>query len=130
MIAHFKQPASKIPGSQMPPVALKPGELNALASFLAKLTPQNAVKMTDVPSFAREGAIVYQRFQCGACHSVNGTGGKLGPPMNGLAKRRSADWVKAHFLDPKKFVPDSTMPPYKLTATENENLTQYVLSIP
>jgi ubiquinol-cytochrome c reductase cytochrome b subunit len=130
MIAHFKQPASKIPGSQMPPVALKPAELNALASFLAKLTPQNAVKMTDVPYFAREGAILYQRFQCGACHAVNGTGGKLGPPINGLAKRRQAEWVKGHFLDPKKFVPNSTMPAYKLTPTENENLTQYLLSLP
>jgi ubiquinol-cytochrome c reductase cytochrome b subunit len=130
MIAHFKQPARLVPGSQMPPVALKASELNALASFLLKLTPQNAVKMTEVPAFAREGAIIYQRFQCGACHAVNGAGAKLGPPLNGLAKRREAAWVKAHFLDPKKFVPDTTMPAYKFTPAENENITQYLLSLP
>jgi cytochrome c2 len=115
----------------MPIVNLKPAELNSLASFLLKLTPQNAVKMTEVPAFAREGAMTYQRFQCGACHQVNNNGGKLGPGLNGLAKRRNAEWVKAHFLDPQKMVPGSTMPAYnQLTAAENENLTAYLLSLP
>ena len=131
LIAHSKAPGSVVPGSQMPIVNLKPAELNALASFLLKLTPQNAVKMTEVPAFAREGAMTYQRFQCGACHQVNNNGGKLGPGLNGLAKRRNAEWVKAHFLDPQKMVPGSTMPAYKqLTAAENENLTAYLLSLP
>jgi ubiquinol-cytochrome c reductase cytochrome b subunit len=130
MIAHFKQPSRLMPGSQMPPVALKAGELNALASFLAKLTPQNAVKMTEVPLVAREGAMIYQRFQCGACHQVHGTGGRLGPSLNGVAKRRQADWLKGHFLNPQKFVPGSTMPAYKFTPQENEHLTQYLLMLP
>ncbi|MDL5051010.1 cytochrome b N-terminal domain-containing protein [Oscillatoria amoena NRMC-F 0135] len=130
MIAHFKQPANLVPGSQMPPVTLKASELNALASFLTKLTPQNAVKMSEVPRFATEGAMIYQRFQCGACHQVNGTGGKLGPPLNGLAKRRNAEWVKGHFLDPQKFVPGTTMPAYKFSPQENDDITEYLMRLP
>ncbi|MDX2269510.1 MAG: cytochrome b N-terminal domain-containing protein [Bryobacter sp.] len=130
MIAHFKEPQRLMPGSQMPPVRLKATELNALASFLTKLTPQNAVKMSEVPRFAREGGMLYQRFQCGACHQVNGTGGKLGPALNGLAKRRDAEWVKGHFLDPQKFMPGTTMPPYKFTPEENANITEYLLRLP
>ncbi len=130
MIAHFKQPANLVPGSQMPPVQLKSSEMNALASFLLKLRPQNAVKMTEIPSFAREAALLYQKNQCGVCHQINGAGMSNGPPLNGLAKRRKADWVKAHFLDPKKFEPTTTMPAYKFSERENEVLTQYLLALP
>lgn len=130
MIAHFKQPASMIPGSQMPAVALKPSELNALASFLLKLTPQNAIKMGEVPAYAREGALVFMKNQCGLCHIVNGVGMNNGPALNGLGKRRKADWVQAHFLNPQKFDPDSTMPSYKFSARENSAITEYLLALP
>lgn len=130
MIAHFKQPASMIPGSQMPPIALKASELNSLASFLLKLTPQNAIKMGEVPAYAREGALLYVKNQCGLCHIVNGSGLNNGPPLNGLAKRRKADWVQAHFVNPQKFDPDSTMPSYKFSARENAAITEYLLALP
>ena len=130
MIAHFKQPASMIPGSQMPPIALKASELNALASFLLKLTPQNAIKMGEVPAYAREGALVYVKNQCGLCHIVNGSGLNNGPPLNGLAKRRKADWLQAHFVNPQKFDPDSTMPSYKFNSRENAAITEYLLALP
>lgn len=130
MIAHFKQPASVIPGSQMPPVALKANELNALASFLLKLTPQNASKMGEVPAYAREGALVYMKNQCGLCHIVNGSGMNNGPTLNGIVKRRKADWLQAHFVNPQKFDPDSTMPSYKFTPRENAAITDYLLALP
>ena len=130
MIAHFKQPAQMIPGSQMPTVALKDAELNALAAFLLKLTPQNAVKMQEVPSYATDGALVYQRNHCSVCHQVNGSGGNGGPGLNGLAKRRKADWVMAHFLNPQKFDSDSTMPSYKFSTKENEAITTYLMALP
>lgn len=130
MIAHFKQPAQMIPGSQMPTVALKNAELNALAAFLLKLTPQNAVKMQEVPSYATDGALVYQRNHCSVCHQVNGSGANGGPGLNGLAKRRRADWVIAHFLNPQKFDPDSTMPSYKFSTKDNVDITTYLMALP
>ena len=125
MIAHFKKP-----GLPMATMALKGSEMNALASFLVKLTPQNAAKMSEVPQFAWEGALLYQKNQCGICHQVNGAGMNNGPPLNGLAKRRKAEWVKAHFLDPQKFDADSTMPSYKFTAAENEAIASYLMALP
>lgn len=130
MIAHFRQPASVIPGSQMPTVALKSAELNALAAFLLKLTPQNAVKMQEVPDYATDGAMIYQRNHCSVCHQVNGVGSNGGPGLNGLAKRRKADWVMAHFLNPQKFDPDSTMPSYKFSQKENLAITTYLMALP
>lgn len=125
MVAHFKRP-----GVPMATMALKPAEMNALASFLVKLTPQNAQKMSEVPAFATDGALLYQKNQCGLCHQINGAGTNNGPPLNGLAKRRKADWVKDHFLNPQKYDPDSTMPSYKFNARDNEAITAYLMALP
>lgn len=130
MIAHFRQPASVVPGSQMPAVALSGSQLNTLAAFLLKLTPQNAMKLQDVPEFALRGAMLYQKNQCSLCHQLNGVGQHSGPPLNGLARRRDAAWVKEHFLEPQKLSPGSTMPPYNFGAAENEALTSYLLALP
>jgi cbb3-type cytochrome oxidase cytochrome c subunit len=94
------------------------------------LTPANAEALQAAPALEVEGAIVYQRFQCGACHQVNGIGMKLGPPLNGVSGRRARDWVVGHFRDPQKFSPGSTMPPYRFTPRDMERITAYVMSIP
>ena len=41
LVKHFKEPAEVVPGSAMPPVRLRDTELNSLALFVLKLTPQN-----------------------------------------------------------------------------------------
>jgi len=55
---------------------------------------------------------------------------KVGPPLNGLAKRRSRSWVEEHFADPQKLSPGSIMPPVKLSSNDMENLTTYLWALP
>jgi ubiquinol-cytochrome c reductase cytochrome b subunit len=129
-IAHFKQPAAKVPGSAMPPVQLPDAQLNSLAAFLLKLTPSNAEALDSAPEAAVNGAMLYQKTQCGICHQINNLGMKLGPPLNGLSHRRKREWVAEHFADPKKLVPGSTMPPYKFKPEDLENITSYLMALP
>lgn len=130
MIAHFKHPANIVPGSQMPAISLSDSQLNSLAAFLLKLTPQNAMKLQDVPGFALQGAMIFQKNRCSMCHQVNEVGQKTGPMLNGLARRRNSEWVMQHFLDPQKLSAGSTMPAYKFSAKENEAITAYLLALP
>jgi cbb3-type cytochrome oxidase cytochrome c subunit len=130
MIEHFKQPSAVKPGSRMPPIQLADAQLNALAAFLMKLTPANAGVLETAPEFAVEGALVYQKSNCGACHQVNGMGMRLGPELNGLAKRRTREWVEQHFAAPRKLSPGSIMPAYPFTAKELEVVTSYLLALP
>jgi ubiquinol-cytochrome c reductase cytochrome b subunit len=130
MIAHFKRPSVMRPGSFMPPIQLVDSQLNALASFLLKLNDRNAAALGEAPEFAVEGALVYQSNRCGACHIVNGVGMKIGPALNGLAKRQTRSWVEDHFKDPQKLSPGSIMPPYRLSSKELENITAYLFSLP
>jgi len=130
MIRHFKQPAAVRPGSAMPPVALGDAQLNSLAAFLLKLTPENATALDNAPDFAVRGAVVYQTGHCAACHMVNGVGMKVGPPLNGLSRRQTRSWVDEHFANPQKLSPGSIMPPYQFSAEDKRNLTAYLFSLP
>jgi ubiquinol-cytochrome c reductase cytochrome b subunit len=130
MINHFKRPSAMRPGSSMPSIQLSDAQLNSLAAFLLKLNPKNAEALENAPDFAAEGALTYQRHQCGSCHLVNGAGMKIGPPLNGLSKRQSRSWVEAHFAEPQKYSPGTMMPAYKLPPKDLENLTLYLFSLP
>jgi cbb3-type cytochrome oxidase cytochrome c subunit len=114
----------------MPPIQLSDSQLNALAAFLLKLNERNAKMLISAPQFAVDGALIYQANKCGMCHRVNGIGMQMGPDLNGLAERRTRQWVLDHFVDPQKLSPGSIMPPYRLEPRELESLTAYVTSLP
>jgi ubiquinol-cytochrome c reductase cytochrome b subunit len=82
------------------------------------------------PAYVFHGAAIYQANHCSGCHAVNGTGGSIGPSLNGLARRQSKDWVVQHFLDPQKMTPGTPMPPYKLAPNDLNDLTLYLLTLP
>jgi ubiquinol-cytochrome c reductase cytochrome b subunit len=130
MIDHFKAPQQLMPGSSMPAIRLTDSQLNALAAFLLKLNAKNAAALQSAPEFAVEGAILYQAHRCGTCHIVNGFGMKMGPPLNGLAKRRTRDWVEFHFLEPQKYSPGTIMPAYKFSRREMDRITSYLMALP
>jgi ubiquinol-cytochrome c reductase cytochrome b subunit len=130
LIQHFKSPADVRPGSSMPPIVLTDAQLNSLAAFLLKLGPDNATMLTLAPEFALEGALLYQSNRCGDCHKVNGVGAAVGPPLNGVSRRRSRSWVEEHFADPPKYSPGSFMPSYKLSQKDLNNLTSYLFALP
>lgn len=114
----------------MPPIQLNDAQLNSLAAFLLKLNPDNASALQNAPEFAVQGALVYEANGCSECHKVNGVGMDVGPALNGLSKRRSRSWVEDHFADPEKLSPGTSMPPFKLSKRDLDNLTTYLFSLP
>ncbi|HXS96435.1 MAG TPA: cytochrome b N-terminal domain-containing protein [Candidatus Limnocylindrales bacterium] len=130
MIQHFKNPGAMRPGTSMPAIQLSDAQLNSLAAFLLKLNPDNASALDNTPEFATAGALIYEANHCATCHAVNGSGAKVGPPLNGLAKRQSRSWVIAHFADPQKLSPGSFMPAYKFSQKDLENITNYLFALP
>jgi ubiquinol-cytochrome c reductase cytochrome b subunit len=130
LIEHFKRPGQMQPGSMMPPVQLEDSDLNALAAFLLKLTPRNAQALQSAPDFAVEAAMLYESHKCGSCHLTNGAGMKVGPPLNGLARRRTRTWVERHFREPQVMSPGTIMPPYKFRPRQMEAMVSYLFALP
>jgi quinol-cytochrome oxidoreductase complex cytochrome b subunit len=105
-------------------------QLNALLVFVSRLTPEKAFALTDVPANLTAGADAYVSHLCASCHRINGEGGESGPPLNGLAARRSQEWVRGHFRSPRAFSPGSIMPAYHLSQLEENALVSYLFQLP
>jgi ubiquinol-cytochrome c reductase cytochrome b subunit len=130
MIEHFRHPSQMVPGSAMPSIGLDDAQLNSLAAFLLKLTPENAAALAAAPAIAVEGALVYQANHCGSCHMVNGVGMRIGPALNGVGRRHTGDWIVKHFEDPASVSPGTIMPAYRFTPREMDRIVNYLLALP
>jgi ubiquinol-cytochrome c reductase cytochrome b subunit len=130
LIQHFKDPSQVVPDTKVAATHFSLPQLNALSVFIQNLTPDTASKLEDIPPDVMHGAETYVVSGCGGCHKVNGTGGGIGPPLNGVANRRSKQWVEAHFLTPQKFSPGSIMPPYHFSRTEERAIIGYLFALP
>ncbi len=130
MVAHFKAPQSTSPGSAMVPVNLTGAQLSDLAATMLALTPDNGNIVDTAPAFAADGAALYQKNFCSACHMVNGVGGKTGPALNGLGSRRTEAWAIEHFLQPQKMSPGTPMPAYKFGQADMQNIVSYLFTLP
>jgi ubiquinol-cytochrome c reductase cytochrome b subunit len=78
-----------------------------------------------------KGAGLYQALGCPACHSINGTGGKVGPDLAAEKSRnRSAEWLEEQIGDPRSHNPRTGMPAFsRLTPGEVGALSRYLLSL-
>jgi ubiquinol-cytochrome c reductase cytochrome b subunit len=68
---------------------------------------------------------------CTSCHVVAGQGGTLGPPLDGLAERRSAAYIHSYIENPRSLNPNAAMPAFlpPLTHEQVEDMTQYLLTV-
>lgn len=114
----------------MPPVQASSSQLNDLAAFVIKLTPDDDAALLSTPDFATQGAMLYQDQHCGACHQINGAGMKLGPALNGVSGHRDRAWLEKHFVDPKAMSPGTVMPAYKFTPPQMDAMCRYLLALP
>lgn len=129
LAAHVAQPSGAQPVASTGNAPLTGRETTGLVTFLARLDAARVEALQGAPGFAAEGASVYQKYSCGACHEANGVGKKLGPVLNGLVGRRTRDWVERHFAEPQALSPGTTMPAYKFSPRELDRITGYLFSL-
>ncbi|HVY91184.1 MAG TPA: cytochrome b N-terminal domain-containing protein [Bryobacteraceae bacterium] len=130
LVMHFKEPAEVVPGSAMPPVRLRDSELNSLALLVMKFTPENEAELLSAPAEAVRGAVVYTNNHCTACHQLQGSGQKVGPPLDGVGDRHDRKWLEDHFRNPSALSKGSKMPAYKFNDADMEAICNYLLQMP
>jgi len=72
------------------------------------------------PAAAR-GKLVWQQYNCNACHQVYGLGGYLGPDLTNVYSLRGKEYIKA-------FIQNGTpvMPNFHLSTEETDALLAYL----
>lgn len=68
---------------------------------------------------------IFQQM-CVACHSIAGSGGNVGPALDGVATRYDSDYLKRWLMDPLSVKPDSKMPKLPLSDEDLEALVTYL----
>ncbi len=94
------------------------------------------------PRLMAAKTLAYRRG-CHGCHKINGVGGDDGPDLSDEGRKRAADqdfgriagdhtlgnWLRQHFLDPRKVSPGSVMPVLAANKDEADLLTLYMFSL-
>src|SRR6185369_4489230 len=52
------------------------------------------------------GKLLWQEYNCGACHQVYGLGGYLGPDLTNSYSRRGSDYIKAFLKGGNQVMPN------------------------
>jgi mono/diheme cytochrome c family protein len=93
------------------------------------------------PKSARseEGAALYSKFSCVACHATGDIGGWFGPRLDGVGARRDRAFIVAHITDAqaqarvasgKGEETSAKMPRFAIAPDEVNKIADYLLTIP
>jgi putative heme-binding domain-containing protein len=88
-----------VPGTAMPPNALKEEEIWQIVAYLRTLEQPPSPAKGD----ARRGETLFTgTLRCGSCHIVNGRGGRLGPELTTVGSARSRAYIVESIREPGK----------------------------
>ncbi len=92
-----------------------------------KTAPQKKIGLSPT---ALMGKALFDKYGCVACHTMSGSGGKIGPDLTDESRKgRSKDWIIVQMTDSKKHFPKSVMPPFTMfNSAQLNELADYLLS--
>lgn len=110
------RPAGPRPGAggQMPDFRLDAGEVEALVRFLmeqrAAELPAWTPEVLSPFSMGKAEALLRDRWSCLGCHRLGDDGGRIGPRLDGAARRLRPEYVRALIEDPSHLASETIMP--------------------
>jgi PQQ-dependent dehydrogenase (methanol/ethanol family) len=90
-----------IPSAGMPAFRLADAEVEDLAGYVHGLRAP-AVENPTPGDVAAGEQFFFGKGNCGACHTVSGRGGWIGPDLSALGKRRSLSEIESALKDPSR----------------------------
>ena len=73
---------------------------------------------------AIQGKLVWQQYNCTACHQIYGLGGYLGPDLTNSYSKKGSDYINVFLSNGSP-----TMPNFHLTEKEKQALMAYLKSL-
>ena len=93
--------------------------------YVARTAPSPPLSAVDPV----QGRTLVQQHGCIGCHVVEGQGGTMGPPLDGVSDRRSKEFVLQQLRNPQASDPASLMPNLGLDPTEIETIWVYLQTL-
>ncbi len=102
-----------------PPTSSKPSVAEQIAGLY---TPEEFAALS-------KGEKLFLRTNCWICHTIRGKGGKLGPDLTKVGKKRDEAWMLKHFKDPRSVTQKSFMPKFNLSDEQMHELVVYLQTL-
>jgi cytochrome c2 len=86
---------------------------------------------SDGPGDPVKGKQVYLKSipACSLCHMIGASGGKFGPELTAIGKKRDAAWLAKYLSNPKFENPANKMPAVAAKGKDLEDLIAYLVSL-
>ncbi|MDH4230093.1 MAG: cytochrome c [Nitrospirota bacterium] len=106
------------------------GAFSVPAVLAAESAPAAAssVAHAEAPRPDINAKMLIERKGCLSCHSLNGKGGKMGPPLQSVAAWSDPDRMRKYIRDPRSVNPRSIMRQIPLTDDELEAVVEFLQS--
>ncbi|MCH7762873.1 MAG: c-type cytochrome [Candidatus Marinimicrobia bacterium] len=90
-------------------------------------TCHKEVTVNDAPLLSK-GRLLMQELNCVACHILPGFKPEYVPPLDGVGKKRSRDWLVRWLTDPRSVHVTAKMPDFRLNMEEVDILADFLMS--
>ena len=121
---------------RMPQFNMSDHEAGVIADYFGMVLQYPEVNTSAVerseftPQMAALGKELYEvKYQCQACHTVDATGGYVGPSLSDAGNWLTPAWIEAWLRDPQALVPGTIEPRRAFTDNEVKALTAYLLTL-
>ena len=74
-----------------------------------------------IPETAREGRLVFQKYNCFACHQIYGLGGHMGPDLTNVISDKGEMYARSFIM-----AGTQKMPRFEMTEKDLNNLIHYL----
>lgn len=76
-----------------------------------------------------KGWETFENKWCYSCHVIKDKGGKIGPELTYLARKRDKEWLKKYLQDPKNIFPNAKMEKVRMFDGELNALVEYLMTL-
>lgn len=102
----------------------KPNLQAAASSTRVAAAPPPAAPGAGTPATVAPPAMFSQ--VCASCHSLKGSGGAVGPALDGVGTRRDSAWLTTWLKDPSAVKPGTAMPKLPMTDAQRQELVSFL----
>lgn len=124
----LRDPQQVKPGTKMPKFDFPPDQLEQAVNYLTNMKKEFHTKeiLAKNVSFEEKGRLLFEDYDCKACHRVGSEGRFIGPDLTWIGIRKTQTWEKVWLADPGDFKPDTFMPNFHIPVKGIEALAAFL----